>query len=398
METGYSASHLRPYLVDGVDRTSTNWGFSPWAFLPESLKTQGTIKRLNALEQALKDPRLRKATREMGQSRLDLATLPYSSPILDTGMQAWSSWWYPKQARDFIGPKEAFKTPILEKYDKFFNIKDPAKSALAWELNAEGNRSHSSWEGLCDAWAIASIVHAEPVKPVSFEISKPVDGPKPKPGAPPAQPQVDKQKITMSIMDLKGLLLKTYEAVPEDQFEFYGEKFLASAEGWIHPDIFPEQFHRLIEMYIGELKKPLVMDRDPGVEVWSIPIYKANYKIEAAPGRPNAVLVRMYLYTAGPVELDNRDFVGTKEVVREYHYMLTGDLDASGRYLNVSGGEWLKTERIDSRVNHPDFIFVPKAKKVKRVSYNPNIDIKRIDQILMGSFATPPQQGNARPK
>lgn len=348
------------------------------SFIPELFPAIGRTNKvlsrnglfLTDLEEALKDPKLRKATRELGQTRIDLQSLPFSSPILDSGMVAWSSWWFPKVDTDFVNSKDAFRPSILSKYDKFFNITDKNKSALNWEKEAESRLSHSSWEGLCDAWAIASIMHPEPQKPVQVEIKT----------------QRETQNLLLSVFDLKGLLVKTYEAISEDQFEFYGEKFTASVNGWIHPDLFPDQFHRIVEIYLGEQKKAFVMDRDPGVEVWSVPVYKANYKLEAIPSRPNAVLVKMWLYSAGPVNGDEKDFVGTKEVIREYHYILSGDLDRTGRYLNVTRGEWLKTERTDSRVNHPDFIFIPKSKKIKRSTYNPNLDIQKVDQIIKRSL------------
>jgi hypothetical protein len=92
----------------------------------------------------------------------------------------------------------------------------------------------------------------------------------------------------------------------------------------------------------------------------------------------------MWLYTAGPANPDEKEMIGTKEVLKEYHYILSGERDPTGQFLNVSRGEWVKSDFIDSRVNHPDFIFVPKSSKPKRGSYNPNLDPKQVDRILNG--------------
>ncbi len=198
--------------------------------------------------------------------------------------------------------------------------------------------------------------------------------------------------MIFSVFDLKGLLIKTYEAVSEDQFEFYGQKFYGNSKGWIQPDIYPEQFHRLIEVILGEQKKPFVMDRDPNEQIWSVPVYKANYKIEAIPGKPNAVKVRTWLYTAGPVDAGNKDFVGTKEVMKEYNYILYGEVEQQGTVLNVTSGSWESTQWTDSRENHPDFLFVPKSKKAKRATYNSNLDILKVDKILNSAISQQQQK------
>lgn len=357
------------------------------------------------------NPAFHAATTKFGSTVIDMSSLPYRSPILDSGMQAWSSWWFPKRDNDFTTPKKEGELSILEKFDLVNGIvKGASNSAFAVDKKNDDAR-HADWEGLCDAWALASILYPEPVKATTITIlqrssvAKPTPTPKPrhsddddedhksnnkkKTEPEPSKKPAEKQ-ITFAPWELKGLVMRTFENVGEDQLDIYGEKFQATADAYTHPDLYPDQFHRLIEIYLGIRKQPILMDRDPGVEVWSVPIYKANFTMEAVPNYPNAVFVRMYLYTAASTQTDDREHEGTIEVVRQYNYILSGDLDYTGTKLTIKKGAWLKTASVDSRVNHPDFMFAPKMATVKRASFNPFILPVKVDALLKrGGNAVP---------
>jgi hypothetical protein len=314
-------------------------------------------------------PALRSVTTRFGPAVIDLKSLPYSSPVRDSGVRAWSSWWFPKRDRDFTTPKgEDFS--ILYKFDLVYENISNTFSAWKWESEHEA-ASPANWEGLCDGWALASILYPEPQKPQKFTVR---------------DSKGKQREITFSVFDLKGLVIKTFEAVPEDQFDFYGERFRATADAYMHPDLYPEEFHRLVEVYLGERRQAFVMDRDPGIEVWSIPVYKANYIVDRVAGQRNMVYVRMFLYTAGAHLTVDTDATSNKEVIRDYHYVLSGDLDWTGTKLTVRKGAWIKGPNgVDSRVNHPDFIFAPKSSAgVKRLSYNPFVRPQRVDAIVKG--------------
>ena len=324
-----------------------------------------TLAAIEDINEAFKNPRLRAPTTEFGPTVIDMRKLPFESGVLDTGKQPWSSWWYPKIDRDFTKPIHAGQTAILEKYDIFARTKGTPKSAHAWELSRD--KDVATWEGLCDAWAIASISDMEPVRPVTVKVPR---------------SNGKTEDVEFSIYDLKGLLLKLYEATDESQFLYYGEKFLGNSKGWIYPDLFADEFHRLIVSYIGKKKQPLLMDHDAGVEVWTVPIFKANYKMERIEGRNNAVKVRMWLFTSGPTEPNDKEALGTQQVVRVYDYILTGDLDWSGTTLTVRSGEWAG----GSVSSHPDYFFAPKNENVLRRSYNPNLDPDKVEQLLRQSY------------
>jgi hypothetical protein len=297
-------------------------------------------------------------TRQFGPTVIDLTQLPFSSAMLDSGQKAWSSWWFQKLKHEYDDDP---KTSILAKYDRVFGLTGTGKSAFTNEREREKS-AYSPWEGLCDAWALASLFYPEPVKP------KTIHG------------------VTFSVAELKGLILKTFEAVPDSDFSLYGEKFLGTSDAWMFPDIFPDQFHRFVEIALGQKKQAFVMDRDPGVEVWTVPVYKADYRIEANPADASSVFVKMWLFTAGASSYDSRNSVGTDEFVYEYSYELSGNLSADHRQLVVTSGKWTQSGLIDSRSNHPDYVLLPKRASLMRASYNPFVDPAKVDQITRGAF------------
>lgn len=329
--------------------------------------SRSLVTPINALSDALKNPKYRSATNKLGPTVIDLSTLPYTSPVLDSGKKPWSSWWYPKIDLDFTQPKDkSRKMGILEKFDLVNGTLGTSESAYAYETNV--TQSTVSWEGLCDAWAIASLVYPEPRREVSYSVRRPGS--------------TANETVTFDILDLKGLLLKTFESSPENQFDIYGEKYLGNSNGWIFPDIFPDQFHRLIEVYLGERKQAFMMDHDARIEVWSVPVYKASFKITAVEGQPNTVMVKMWLITAAPAESDNKEVVGTVQRTFDYTYTLSGDLDPSGRYLTINDGDWVG----ESINKHPDYFLIPKKEHVLRKSFNPFINIQKVDEILVNAI------------
>jgi hypothetical protein len=294
--------------------------------------------------------------------------LPFRSSVASAHHKPWSSWWYPKKD-DFLF--KGSNSP-LAKYDLFRKLRYHAlgkplpRSAAQFEQETYNPRS-LSWEGLCDAWSLAAISKPEPKKPVTIQIGH--------------------EKITFSVADLKALLLKTYEAIDESDLKYYGQKFTGSAEGWIFPDIFPDQFHRFLEVYLFERKQAFVMDHDPGVEIWNVPVYKANYVMNPVPNDSNAVFVTAWVYSAEAALSTVKDFVGTREAVRTYHYILRGTKNSNGD-LVVRSGKWAKgPDGIDSTKNHPDFITtIQNPLTIVRKSSNPEIEVDLVDEILQNSY------------
>jgi hypothetical protein len=298
---------------------------------------------------------------------VSLRALPLESDLVSAKVKPWSSHWFPKAEKDLF--ENGAGTSALEKYD-LARATVSGKESRAAAIEKEGYRPDAvKWEGLCDAWAIAAILFPEPARERRLRLNG-------------GYHDLKNELVTFSVGDQKALLLKTLEAVPAEALKVYGQKFQGDFENWIYPDLLPEELHRFVEKQLFERREPFVMDHDAGVEVWNEPVYKANYKISAVNGREDAVFVRLWLYSASPLRQAEKDRTGTKDVVREYNYFLYGKPDGQGN-LVVDGGEWAKGDLVDSRRDHPDFVFVisdPAA--VKRHSHNPEIDASIVDQII----------------
>jgi hypothetical protein len=320
------------------------------------------------LEQAsspleINDPALYPATREFGPTVIPLASLPFESEVAVASRKPWSSYWFPKSDRSLFDGESS----SLGKYDLArATLTDAPSAAAVWEKD-HYNPDAPGWEGLCDAWAIAAILFPEPTQERNLRLNG-------------GYHHFSNRKVSFSVGDQKALLLKSVESLPPDSIKVYGQKFLGDFDGWIYPDLLPQELHRFLEKQLFEGHQPFVMDHDPGVEVWSEPVYKANYAMRAVPGKPNAVFVRLWLYSAAPLRAEEKDRVGTKDIVREYNYYLYGEPDGHGN-LVVSSGEWAKGDLVDSRQDHPDYVFVLKP-EAKRHSANPEIDASIVNQIL----------------
>jgi hypothetical protein len=325
----------------------------------------------------LNDPALSAVTREFGQTVIRMKRLPYRSKLAEAHHKPWSSWYFPKK-EDFMFRGS---TSPLAKYDLFRRNryhergKHGPPSAAEYDKNSFNARA-LSWEGLCDAWSLAAISRPEPKRPVTLRVGR--------------------DTVTFSVADLKALLLRTYEAVDDSQLKYYGQKFTGTAKGWIFPDIFPNEFHRFLEVHLFKNKQAFVMDHDPGPEVWNVPVFKANYNLDPVPDNPNAVEVTTWVYSAEVIHPHTEikppmktfmDYVGTREASRTYHYILHGERNEEGN-LVVKHGEWIKgKDGIDSTASHPDFITViPNPLNIVRKSSNPEIEIDLVDEILQGSY------------
>jgi hypothetical protein len=310
----------------------------------------------------LDDPALSAVTREFGPAVIPLSKLPIESPLAVASSIPWSSWWFPKIDRDLFD--DGIGTSPLEKYDFVRAALTGSPSKAAAFEKARYNEKGPLWEGLCDAWAIAATLFSEP------RASRAITLPS---GA----------KVSFSVGDQKALLLKTVDSISAEALKIYGQRFTGNSDGWIFPDLFPQELHRYVEKQLFERHELFVMDHDPGVEVWSEPVYKANYKITAVPGRSDAVFVRLWLYSATSfAQKEQKDKTGIRELAREYDYFLYGKQDGAGN-LVVSSGVWAKGDLVDSRRDHPDFVYaVADRAAVKRNSQNPEIEATIVDQIL----------------
>lgn len=344
----------------------------------ENIRRYGDILRSEDKDfmDAINDPILTAVTTEMGPTVITAKTFPFRSGLTIAQTIPWTSWWFPRREKSLFDDTKAANArdyanlSVLTKFDLVKKLKNPqAASSADFERKSYDSNS-LSWEGLCDAWSIASILFPEPTKPVIYYMRS-----------------RNRQPLTFEIGDIKGLLLKTLEAVEDHGFKYYGQKFTGKENGWIYPDIFPEQFHRLMEVQLFQKHQPFIIDIDQGPEIWNYPVYKANFTMTQIPDEPNSLYVRTWLYFADSLKSFDKNYVGTKEIVREYNYVLQGERNGNGD-LVVTLGYWVKGPTgINSRSDHPDFLMIPPERnQLVRKSWNPEIDIKLVDEILSKSY------------
>ncbi|MDI1476495.1 hypothetical protein [Polyangium sp. y55x31] len=273
--------------------------------------------------------------------------LPEGEFSAEATIKPWSSWWFPT-VDDFLFAAKNGELSPLQKYDLYSStFQHKTTTAAAYEREKLYDARADSWSGLCFAWALASIMEPEPNKPI-------VHG-----------------SLRFKVGDLKALLLKTYEAVTDTPT--VGDR---NDGEWndVYADILPHTFHRVLVVELFKNRRPFIIDRDPGHEVWNLPVYKAITKITRDTRARDVVHVRTVLFVATP-DVKTYDYVGANVTTREYTYDLNGAWE--GRRFVVRGGVWTENSRWD----HPDFV-VLRPNEVKRASFNPQIDVETVDAIL----------------
>jgi hypothetical protein len=280
-----------------------------------------------------------------------LAHVREGSFFAEAKIKPWSSYWFPHSDPSLYEPMNGSREPSpLQKYDQWAKkAKKTDTTAAATEKAAMENSESDSWAGLCNAWSKASVMEKEPAN------RKPVD--------------VDGVKF--SAFDLKALLIKTYDNTVG--FQNFGHRFNGARSDDFN-DILPDQFHRVLQAELFEKGRPFIMDRDPGIQVWNVPVYKAEVVMARDPSNPNIMHVRTTVGTAGT--RDDTDYIGTWQVNYEYFYDLYGITAADGSF-EVRSGVWTGA----SLDNHPDFVTVIPEKTVRQ-SDNAQLKTEWVDEIL----------------
>lgn len=263
-----------------------------------------------------------------------------------SSIKPWSSWWFPASDDFLYAEKNGIPSP-LQKYDTYTSLfLNRTTNAAGHEReNAEGD--HDSWAGLCYAWALASIMEPEPQTPRIYG------------------------SVRFEVGDLKALLLKTYEAVTD--VPIIGDR---NDNSWddVYADVVPFSFHQVLLTELFQNRRPFIIDRDAGHEVWNMPVYKATTKISADQEVGDKVHVRTVIFVATS-DVTDYDYVGTEATTREYTYDLYGKWKSN--QFTVTGGSWTG----NSRADHPDFIIL-QPNTVQRASLNPDIDVNVVDTIV----------------
>ncbi|MDW8079806.1 MAG: hypothetical protein RMJ16_13080 [Thermoguttaceae bacterium] len=246
----------------------------------------------------------------------------------------WSGYWWPFHAGGLTGP--------LLRYDRL-----TGKQAARWEeQEGRANPQAPPWHGYCHATAAAAVMEPEPRVAGALRSS------------------TGREEVQVSVGYQKGWLAACHTA---DVAEIYGERF-SDGEGPEDPqDIAPDQLWHLLRLYVRERGVPLVLDIEPGPEVWNYPVfaYRIVYDQTRRSGEFRGQLTLWMADSSVPP-----DFVGLQ--VRKHTYTFNFRMEdgavvmGSGRWTGISGQD------------HPDFAWYP----YMAVAENPEVDYRLVTQLL----------------
>lgn len=161
----------------------------------------------------------------------------------------WSGYWFPTAKGELLEP--------LRKYDAL-----TGSSAFQWEVSRNPPGANvPAWHGYCHGWAAASVLEQEPTQGL---VATARGG-----------------NISLGVADQKGWYAACHTG---DAANWFGDRY-GDGQGSEDPnDLRPDVLWQLLKMFIKDQGVPLIMDLDPGPEVWNYPVYA--YRIEYQP-HPN---------------------------------------------------------------------------------------------------------------
>lgn len=228
----------------------------------------------------------------------------------------WSGYWWPMKNN---GGCNLFSPGgTAAKYDKYVTaITDSNPGWLAWEKQNHDGPNAEGWWGHCHALASASILEKEPGE------------------------KIKKSGITFSILDQKGMLVECHYDDPT--------AFIVSANR-------ATRFHSNLIDAMGKPEEkekiPVVMDKNPGRQVWNYVIvdYSMKYKSSTTDSDRTDVTATITYLGYGPCD---DSYTGCEKNKVTYTYWIEGDFE------DPSYGEWTGSSVTD----HPHFFWYPDYRK-----------------------------------
>jgi Transglutaminase elicitor len=136
---------------------------------------------------------------------------------------------------------------------------------LVHEVGSYTGSRKKLWAGICHGWAPASLHHSEPT--------------------PKTLVNKDGIKVPFGSGDIKGILSYFYADVGEGTHQLGGKCHMGRwvGMGGCGGDVNPAALHVLMANKFGLQKEGLLMDRDPGKEVWNQPVSGFKAKVVKGP-------------------------------------------------------------------------------------------------------------------
>lgn len=243
----------------------------------------------------------------------------------------WSGPWWP--FAESALPNLYDSGRALDKYDAYVaEAYGYNPGARDWELN--NHYGGAAWWGHCHAWAAASISESEPSA-------------------------VTKAGISFTQDEVEGLLTELYFS---PGWTVWGTQCRDCATTSLqYMDVTPAEFDAVIRDRMGAKKQNVIMDLDPGEQVWNYPAYKYARESEVSGG---VETVKMMVTVATP----QVNVSGTRSENIIYTYVLEPGTD----------GYWTGHSVND----HPDFIWVMTSRTTTGGDVNPNLSYSIVQEIV----------------
>jgi len=265
-------------------------------------------------------------------------------------IKPWSSWWYPLRDSVLFKSSDGKSSP-LEKYDRYRReTRQESSAAAEFESLNLFQPQAQPWEGLCHAWALASLLFSEPTQ------ARTVGG------------------IQFTVSDQKALIIKSFEKFTA---HYYGQRSQGGGLDWTN--IQPQLFHRFVMAELIERGRPFVMNKVPGMEVWNVPVWKADISVTRDQANPRVFHVQTALVGA-LVHDQVSDVPGTRPEVNLYYYDLYSTPDEQGREF-VIAGKWTGI----SQDLHPSIRIPFPERDFGHSSRNPELKFDVVGEILSGN-------------
>jgi hypothetical protein len=276
----------------------------------------------------------------------------------------WTGYWLPSNSTYMFQHDSGQQLSPLEKYDQYM------KKAHGQETNAAQTEHDTLYnplagpaDGHCDAWAIASIYENDPT-----------------PGGWGAPHNATLNGVTFTPGDIKALLVDIYE--DQNLVKMFGEKYQNTSDDF--DDIYPDQFQAVLQGELFGKNRPLIMDRDPGPDVWNTPINSADIQTVVDSSNPQLLHVTAYVGTVNAIDEfafgqdPNWEGDPTKaEYTEIYTYDLYGDQQGDGSYV-IKSGVWTG----NSLTDHPDFALVKIDGNTSHQSLNSQVSNDIVYEII----------------
>jgi PKD repeat protein len=293
--------------------------------------------------------------RELAEAELGLlASSPSEAVALPSTEQStadkipWAGYWWPlNQGQTALGYYPHGAPGPLAKYDLYVEAKYGGDSrAKEWELANQYMPGAPGWFGHCHAWAAASVLEDEP------------------------RSTLNKEGIIFYVGDLKALLTECYYNNMVDLQ--VGTRFdPTNFPSHPYEDIYPNDFTIILRRWIKDMGAPLVMDYEPGPEVWNHPFYRYDMTFTPS-GVPNRVDVTCTVWhvTDGVHPDHLSDVTSASVFTYTYQYWLT--VDTGGDIVpGPTASGWYSSR-------HPDFLWHPAVP----VQTNPYLNCQIVGEIL----------------